>query len=249
MDPRLSFCIQTAFEAGRSTLALYQTGVAVDEKADSSPVTQADRNAEAIVRRLVAQSWPGEAILGEEEGGDKTSLDRWVVDPIDGTKSFVAGVPLFATLLSYEQGGKPIAAAVYFPALDEMFWASKGGGAFWNGRPIQVRQTNEISNATLLSGSYRSMRDHGRMAGYHKLADQAKVTRGWSDAYGHALVASGRADVMLDPVIAHWDISAPSLLVQEAGGVFMDFDGVETLGANAISVVPGLRQMVVEAFR
>jgi len=249
MDPRLSFCIQTAFEAGRSTLALYQTDVAIDEKADSSPVTQADRNAEAIVRRLIAQAWPGEAILGEEEGGDKSSLDRWVIDPIDGTKSFIAGVPLYATLFSYERDGEPIVAAVYFPALDEMFYASKGGGSFWNGRPIRVRPTTSLSDATLLSGSFKSMRDYGRLDGFQRLAGIAKVTRGWSDAYGHALVASGRADAMLDPVIAHWDISAPALLVREAGGVFMDFSGADVLGANAISVTPGLRDVVLEAFR
>ncbi len=249
MDPRLAFCIETAFEAGRSTLAHYQTGVAVVEKEDSSPVTVADKSAEAIVRSRITEKWPGEAILGEEQGATGTSLDRWVVDPIDGTKSFVAGVPLFATLLSYEQDGRPLVAAVYFPALNEMYWASRGGGAFWDGRPIRVRQTTDIVQATLLSGSFRSMQGQGRLEGYQRLAGQAKVSRGWGDAYGHALVASGRADLMLDPVIAHWDISAPSLLVREAGGIFMQFDGDEAFGRNAVSVVPGLRDTVVEAFR
>ncbi|MBX3111815.1 MAG: hypothetical protein KF857_07380 [Fimbriimonadaceae bacterium] len=249
MDPRLSFCIQAAFEAGRSTLAHYQTGVAVDVKADASPVTQADRDAEAVVRRLVAQTWPGEPVLGEEEGASGAGLDRWVVDPIDGTKSFIAGVPLFATLISYERDGEPVAAAVYFPALDDMYYASKGGGAFWNGRPVRVRPTTDLAEATLLNGSFKSLRDHGRLDGYHRLAAEAKVTRGWSDAYGHALVASGRADIMLDPVIARWDISAPALLVREAGGVFMDFNGADVLGADAVSLTPGLRETVLEAFR
>ena len=249
MDPRLAFCVETAFLAGRSTLALYQTGAVAQLKADQSPVTEADKRAEEIVRTRIEATYPGETVLGEEEGLKGEALDRWVIDPIDGTKSFVAGVPLYATLLSYEWDGKPIFAACYLPALDEMYFAQQGKGAFMNGRPIHASGTKRLEDSLLLSGSYKSMKEKGRLAGWTKLAEVARMTRGWSDAFGHMMVASGRADIMVDPSLAHWDVSAPSLIVREAGGSFTDFMGGEALSTEAISCAPALLPHVLEAFR
>jgi histidinol phosphatase-like enzyme (inositol monophosphatase family) len=249
VDARLAFCIETAFVAGRSTLALYQTGAAAQLKADQTPVTEADKRAEEIVRARIEVNYPGETVLGEEQGLEGSSDDRWVVDPIDGTKSFVAGVPLYATLLSFEQAGEPVVAACYIPALDEMYYAAKGQGAFCNGRVIRVSGTQTLEDALLLMGSYKSMKAHGRLEGWQKLAEQARMTRGWSDAFGHMMVASGRADVMLDPVLERWDISAPWLIVREAGGSCTDFGGNEGLAREAVSCTPALRGVVMEAFR
>lgn len=248
MDPRLAFAIETARAAGQSTLSLFGTRLAVDRKADNSPVTQADLNAEEIIRQRIEAQFPGEPVLGEEQGLTGHGDDRWVVDPIDGTKSFVAGVPLYATLLSFERAGEPEIAVCYLPALDDVYWAKRGEGAWRNGKPCRVADLANLSEATVCSGSYRSMRDHGRLPGWENLAGEAAVSRGWSDAYGHMLVARGNSHAMIDPVVSRWDISAPSLIVREAGGVWMNFDGSEDLRTEGISCSPGLRTAILEAF-
>ena len=249
MSPRLAFAIESAYQAGRSTLAYFQTELEVESKADDSPVTIADREAERIIRQRIAEKYPGESILGEEEGGPANESEQWVIDPIDGTKSFIAGVPLFATLLSWEVGGQAAVAACYLPALDEMFYAEEGGGAFLNGRPIRVSDCPRLSEALICSGNYHSMVRANRLHGFQNLADKSKSTRGWCDAYGHMLVAAGRADAMIDPLVSHWDVSSPSLIVREAGGVWMDFTGNSQLASEAISCAPSLREDILQEFR
>lgn len=225
MTPRLAFALDAAVRAGRGTLAHFQTEAAVDLKADSSPVTIADREAEAYLRRAIGASYPGEAILGEEEGLTGVGDARWVIDPIDGTKSFISGVPMYGTLLSYEVDGIPILGVSYFPALDELVYAERGKGAFWNGRPCRVSQRGTVAGSVLSCGSHASMAKHGRTAGLAALAERTMATRTWTDAYGHALVATGRIEAMIDPVLAPWDISAMEVIVEEAGGAFTDFEG------------------------
>ncbi|MCW5936951.1 MAG: hypothetical protein KIT11_06570 [Fimbriimonadaceae bacterium] len=248
MSPRLAFAIETAIAAGRATLPWFQTGVDAEAKGDGSPVTAADRRAEAVVRERIGRHFPGEAVLGEEEGGDPTAPDRWVVDPIDGTKSFVSGVPLFATLLSYEVDSVPIVGVAYFPGLDELYYAEKGEGAFWNGRICRVASEEGRDTAVVCHGGIKAMRGAGRLEGLIRLSDQVMATRGWSDAYGHALVASGRAVAMLDPAVKRWDVSAMALIVREAGGVWTDFAGREVLGDEAVSSTPWFHPTVMEAY-
>ena len=232
MSPRLAFAVDAAHKGGRSTLALFQAGAAVSMKADASPVTLADRGAERLIRGLIAESYPGDAILGEEEGGDTGALDRWVIDPIDGTKSFICGVPLYATLLSYEQDGEPVVGVCYIPALDEMLYAEKGQGAFLNGRPVRVSDRETVAGSVISCGG--SMFKPGNAEKMGQLASKTLAIRTWCDAYGYSLVASGRIDAMIDPTISHWDISAVALIVREAGGRFTDFDGNDKLGAQAL---------------
>lgn len=206
-------------------MAHFQTGASVDLKADASPVTIADREAESLLRRAIEASYPGDAILGEEEGLSGAGDTRWVIDPIDGTKSFISGVPLYATLLSYEVDGIPVLGVSYFPALDEIVYAERGKGAFWNGRPCRVSQRQALAGSVLSCGSHASMAKHGRAEGLAALAQRTLATRTWTDAYGHALVATGRIDAMIDPVLAPWDISAMEVIIEEAGGTFTDFEG------------------------
>ncbi len=248
MSPRLAFAIDAAYRAGISTLSLFRSGTAVEYKEDSSPVTMADRNAERIVRKAIAESYPGEAILGEEEGETGAGLTRWVVDPIDGTKSFVSGVPLYATLVAYEVEGEPVMGVCYFPALDEMLYAEKGQGAFWNGRPCRVSTKTDLSKAVICTGSPTSLRARGRDEGVMKLGEACLATRTWCDAYGHALVATGRVEAMLDPVVARWDISAMAAIVREAGGSFTDFQGGLPLRDEGVSCTPSLLKQVLGAF-
>ncbi|CAN5458533.1 histidinol-phosphatase [soil metagenome] len=231
MSPRLAFAIETAFRAGKSTLAHFQTGTEVITKSDKSPVTIADRNAERMIREAIAETYPNEKILGEEEGGDDTP-DRWIIDPIDGTKSFICGVPLYSTLLSYEQNGRPIVGVCYFPALDQMYTAEIGGGAFCNGRAIQVSAKTKVEGSVVSSGGHSSMAKYGRAPGLEAIASKALATRTWADAYGHALVASGFIEAMTDPIVSRWDISAMELIVKEAGGKCTRFDGTDPLKAD-----------------
>ncbi|QYK52929.1 MAG: hypothetical protein KF824_11795 [Fimbriimonadaceae bacterium] len=242
--------------AGDGTLLHFQQNATVDLKGDDSPVTVADQNAERLMRQLLSEQFPGESVLGEEEGLTGSGDDRWVLDPIDGTKSFISGVPLYATLLSYEQDGQPILGVVYLPALGEMFWAERGGGAFCNGIQIQVSNETDLKRVVMSTGSPTSLEKYGRLEGAMSIARQVMACRTWSDAYGHILLASGRIQMMLDPVVSRWDISAVIPIVEEAGGVAMKFNGGKPLNDPAqsgdlelVSVTPGLKDLVTRTFQ
>jgi histidinol-phosphatase len=249
MSPRLAFALDAAYQAGRLTLRYFQTDTQVDLKSDETPVTDADRGAEALIRSLIEKKYPGDTVLGEEQGLSGASDDRWVIDPIDGTKSFISGVPLYGTLLSYEQAGEPVIGICYFPALDEMIYAAKGEGAFWNGRQAKVSGRSDLAKSRIVCGSIVSLDKRDSLTALLALAKLSIATRTWGDAYGHALVATGRVDLMIDPVVNRWDISAMSLIVREAGGRFTDFQGGEALVNEAISSNGLVHAAALEAFR
>lgn len=229
MSPRLAAAIETAYIAGRSTLSLFETPFEVELKGDASPVTMADKRAEEIVREQLAHRFPGEAVLGEEQGLSGAGDDRWVVDPIDGTKSFVCGVPLYATLLSYEVGGYPELGVCYIPPLDMMFYAERGGGTFLNGRAIRVRSAASVEGEVLSTAAFPRLRANGLSDGYERMAKRTLATRTWQDAYGHMLVACGRIVAMVDPTVSRWDISAVIPIIEEAGGRCSRADGGDPL--------------------
>jgi histidinol phosphatase-like enzyme (inositol monophosphatase family) len=236
LEAFLDFAVSAAWQAGRQTLAHYQTGVAVDRKLDRSLVTEADRNAEHLLRRLIAGRFPDHAILGEEFGGNgQTASHRWVIDPIDGTNSFVRGVPFYGVLIALEQHGEPVVGVCYFPALDEMFAAAKGLGCRWNGRRAQVSSVDRLADACVAYTDARAVRERMGDAWETLLAATA-LNRGWGDCYGHCLVASGRADIMVDPVMNPWDCAALIPILQEAGGRFTDWQGRAVAdGGDAVS--------------
>ena len=235
--------------AGKSTLDYFGKNVQVHMKADDSPVTAADRNAEWILRRAIESAYPGEAILGEEEGESGSGSARWVLDPIDGTKSFICGVPLFGTLVAFEESGEPILGVAYFPALDEIVYAERGQGAFWNGEPCHVSNKASLEGSVISCGSHHSLNRYGKLNGLLSLADRTLATRSWSDAYGHMLVATGRVEAMVDPILAYWDIRAPMLIVREAGGKFTDFSGGTNPVDEGLSSNGLLHNTLIEAFR
>ena len=249
MNPRLAFALETVFQAGKLTLGYFQTGLEVIVKEDDTPVTIADRNAERLIREAIAKKFPGETILGEEEGATGSGTTRWVIDPIDGTKSFIAGVPLYANLLSYEVEGEPTIGICYLPALDQMVYATKSEGAFCNGRPISVSKNATLEGAKLSCGGHATMVSKGRMPAFLKLAEKALATRTWCDAYGHALVAMGRIDAMVDPSLHRWDISPMALIVKEAGGKSTDFAGTDQISDEAISSNGLLHAQLIHAFQ
>ena len=226
----LDFALDAAWQAGRVTLGHFQTGVAVQRKADNTPLTIADQQAEQKLRQLIEQYWPQHGIIGEEYGRTETNSPyTWVLDPIDGTKSFMCGVPLYANLVALLQDDEPILGVINFPALNEMVYAVKGGGCFWNGRPAHVSATKSLEDAVILCSDLNTFAEYGRAAQWHKLVEATYVQRTWGDAYGYALVATGRADFMADPVMALWDIAPMQVILQEAGGTLTDWQGDATI--------------------
>lgn len=249
MSPRLEFAIRLAYDAGRSTLAHFNVDIPVTMKQDGTPVTQADQEAERLIRRELEHKFPGEAILGEEEGETGGGDRRWVLDPIDGTKSFVCGVPLYATLLSYEEDGVPIVGVSYFPALDQMIYAQRGEGTYSNGRRCRVSKKSDLQASVLCCGSHSAMERYRLASGFLNLAKQSLATRTWGDAYGHMLVATGKVEAMVDPVVQRWDISAMQIIVEEAGGKFTGLEGNANPQTQAISSNGLLHEDVLSALR
>jgi histidinol-phosphatase len=246
----LEFAVDAAWQAGRQTLAHYQTGVAVQQKIDRSVVTIADRNAEQLLRNLIAARYPDHAIVGEELGqNDRVSPYRWVIDPIDGTNTFVRGVPFYGVLVALEIDGAATVGVVYFPALDEMISAAQGLGCYWNGRRARVSTVTSLAEACIAYTDSRGLRERLE-DDWDALQRATALQRGWGDCYGHCLVATGRADVMLDPRMNPWDCAALIPILQEAGGRFTDWNGRVTIdGGDAVSTNGALHEEVLTRLR
>ena len=225
----LEFAVEIARGAGEITLQYFRKQPETSRKSDGSFVTIADRQAESYLRRRIGERFPDDGILGEEEGESQgTSGRRWILDPIDGTFAFVHGVPLYGVLIAVEIEGEMRVGVVNMPALGEIVSAAKGLGCFLNGEPARVSTTAELKDALLLSTSF--------VKATELLQGHAKVSRTWGDCYGYVLVATGRADVMLDPVMNLWDCAPLLPIMEEAGGTFTDWRGVRTAdGGNAIA--------------
>jgi len=250
LQPLLDFATETAYRAGKITLGYFNAGVRPDYKADDTPVTAADRAAEEFIRAEIEKRYPTHAILGEEFGEnviagrwssspepagnpaetgrrayrDQTAF-RWILDPIDGTKSFLRGVPLYGVLIGLEIEGVIKVGAAYFPGTDEMLCAAEGLGAWWNGRRARVSEIGSFERAFICYTNVRNMEKYGRGAAWERINAAAYAARGWSDAYGYLCAATGRAEAMLDPVMNIWDCGPFPVIFQEAGGYFGSWDG------------------------
>lgn len=225
-------------------------------KPDGSPVTAADRGAEEVIRGLIARAWSEDGVVGEEYGeSEGRSGYRWVIDPIDGTKSYVHGVPLFGTLIGVqrrEEGGGPVgdgwrsvAGVVNFPALGERAWAALGGGAWHQrgdgeARAARVSAVARLAEATVSTTCPKMMDEHGGGEVYRRLNRRCGLSRGWSDCYGTLLVATGRIEVMIDPPMKLWDVAALEPIVIEAGGRLTGWDGCRTDGSTGAVASNGL---------
>lgn len=238
----LDFATKIAFEAGRLTLAHFQTDVQADFKDDDTPVTVADKKAEELIRHRLEQAFPAHAILGEEFGETNAGAShRWIIDPIDGTKAFMRGVPLYAVLIGLEIEGRSEVGAVYLPALDEMICAATDEGCYWNGRRSYVSAAKDLSRSIIAFTDIASFAKHGRQEAFGRIAEACYDRRGWSDAYGYALVATGRVEIMLDPIVNPWDLAPFPPILREAGGYFGDWSGNETIyGAEALATTQTL---------
>jgi histidinol phosphatase-like enzyme (inositol monophosphatase family) len=252
----LTFAHEAAWQAGKITLRYFQTGITPELKADESPVTVADREAEAFLRAAIGARYPEHAVLGEEEGasGSADAEWRWILDPIDGTRSFVRGVPLYGVMIGLEYRHEPVLGVVNMPALHEVVYAARGLGCWWNGRRCHVSQTTRLADGALLSTAAGERHaKYGRLEAYQRLMDTAGLFRTWGDCYGYLLVATGRAEAMIDPKMSVWDAAALLPILTEAGGTFTDWRGTPTieagegLGTNGLVLDEVLRMIAEES--
>ena len=244
----LAVCLEAVHDAGRLTLGYFARAPEPRFKEDGSPVTEADLRAEELIRSRLERTFPDHGIQGEEHGlSNEAAGARWYIDPIDGTKSFMRGVPLYANLLALEVDGEVVVGAANFPALGEVVYAVRGGGAFLNGRPARVRDTEDLSQAMVAFTDAASFAKYGRAAAWQRVMDATYHRPGWSDAYGHALVASGRVEAMLDPILNAHDAAPFGVILPEAGGYFGDFSGHEGIhGHEGLSTSRALLPKLLE---
>jgi histidinol phosphatase-like enzyme (inositol monophosphatase family) len=227
--------------AGEVALRHFGSSLAVEAKADGSPVTIADRGAERAAREWLEARFPYDGILGEELGVTRPdAMRRWILDPIVGTKSFIRGVPLWGSLVALveraDNESRVLAGAAYFPALGESLAAAPGAGAWWNGERCSVSRVASIEEATVLTTDEHFRHAPARRASWNTLADRALLSRSWGDCYGYLLVATGRAEVMVDGILSPWDAAAFLPIIEEAGGVLTDWTGERTaFGGDAIA--------------
>ncbi len=246
----LQAAIEIATIGGKHTLKYFKKDFEVISKADDSPVTIADRETEQIIRAEILKRYPDHGIIGEEYGRtNEDSNIQWVLDPIDGTKSFIHGVPFYTTLIGIMIDNEPVVGIINAPALDELCAAGIGLGATLNGKPCHVRDTSELKDSTLLVTEIKRFQDCGMEPQFQELMAKTKLHRTWGDAYGHMMVAIGRADVMFDPVLNIWDAAALLPVLKESGGVFSDTKGVETIhSGNGFSTNKALYLQVKAIF-
>jgi len=235
---RLEFAQRIARRAGNLIMQYYATDFAVERKSDDSPVTIADREAELELRRAIESEYPADAILGEEFGAKTgTSPYRWILDPIDGTKSFIAGVPLFGTLIGIQADDQSVIGVMEFPGLNRRISACLGMGAWWQTGdqpplPAHVSTCHVLRDALYVTTDIASFSERGAKQAHDELAQAAWYSRTWGDCYGYFLVATGRAAVMVDPIVNLWDAAALLPILKEAGGSFTDWSGRETVEAG-----------------
>jgi histidinol phosphatase-like enzyme (inositol monophosphatase family) len=224
------YLVQAAAEvaelAGAVALRHFRGTLSVERKSDGTPVTAADREAEQAARAWIEERYSKDGIVGEEFGPTRAGAHRrWIIDPVDGTISFVRGVPLWGSLVAVAEGDRVLAGAACFPALGETVAAGRAQGCWWNGARCRVSEVADLARATVLTTDERFGDRPAQRAAWARLAARAGVSRSWGDCYGYLMVATGRAEVMADGILSPWDVAALSPIIEEAGGVFTDWSG------------------------
>jgi histidinol phosphatase-like enzyme (inositol monophosphatase family) len=236
ISQRLDWAVSIARKAGQRTLEFFQSGrFEVQRKADDSPVTMADLQAEQLMRDLIGSEFPRDGIVGEEFGEQPgESGFRWILDPIDGTKSFITGVPLYSVLVGVLHEDQAVAGVILIPGLDEYVYASRGQGAWWTQgsrepRPARVSSCEKLAAGAFLTSQVDSFGERNAAEAFTQLEAAASIARTWGDGYGYLLVATGRAELMVDPIMNLWDAAPLRIVMEEAGGTFTDWKGEPTI--------------------
>lgn len=243
-----AFIAELARASGELIMRYWNDGnVQVDRKADATPVTEADRGAERIMREMINQRYPAHGIIAEEFGNEREDADFvWVLDPIDGTKSFVGHVPLFGTLIGLLHKGEPVIGCIHQPVLGELL-IGDNETATLNGKPVHVRDCEKLEAAVICTTDPELFNPAKGIPGLSRLADAALLTRSWGDCYGYLLVATGRIDLMLDPVMEPWDVLPLIAIIRGAGGVITTWDGGDPAkGRSAVAAGPGIHPIIID---
>jgi histidinol-phosphatase len=237
---RYEVAVEACHRAGRVALAYFDTGLAVEWKSDQSPVTVADREAELALRDAIRQSFPADGFLGEEFGDTPGSTGfRWIIDPIDGTRNFVRGIPIWATLVGLEYRGEVIAGVCDVPPLGHTYRALRGEGAWRNDHRLHVSPIADLSQSVAFYSSLSWFMKAGRERQFIELSRRAERLRGFGDFYGHVLVAQGSGEIMVEHGVHPWDVAAILPIVEEAGGRFSDWSGARTIHSPDVLITNG----------
>lgn len=234
-----------AERASRVALSFFRQALLIEMKENMTPVTNADKKTELLIREELAKSFPDHGILGEEFGEESRNSEFvWTVDPIDGTRSFMKGIPLFGTLMALVEKGEPVIGIMVLPALHETYIAAKGLGTYCNGVRLQVSQTTALEAAMVSCGDVSCFDAVGKGSYQKSLLEKADVCRLYTDCFAHAMVMRGALDAMVDPIVSPWDVAPLACLITEAGGEYTTFEGTRThMGTNFISAcTPELKQ-------
>ncbi len=225
----------------------FRTDIQVDNKDDNSPVTIADKKAEEKMREAIMKEFPDHGIIGEEFGSYKRDAEyKWVLDPIDGTKSFICGALSFGTLIALLRNDEPILGVINQPILNE-FLIGDNETALINNKPASIRSCNDISDAVLLTTDHISFEKYQNLEKFEKLIRKVKLYRNWGDCYGYYLLATGFADIMIDPIMTFWDTMALIPIVKGAGGIITDYQGEDPVRGNSvIAASPGIHSQIVK---
>lgn len=231
----LAFAANLALEAGKITLRYFRKDFTVEYKSDASPVTIADRETELFIRASLRERFPEHGLIGEEHGEVNPGAEwRWTIDPIDGTTAFIHGIPLYTVLLGLQRSGQSVLGVIHNPPLGETVAAAEGCGCALNGRPCSVSQGAELGKARVMVTDMAELtRRRPRFTA--SLMAEAHICRGWGDAYGYLLVASGRAEIALDPILHVWDAVPLQPVIEQAGGRYTDFSGAAVSGSNGLA--------------
>lgn len=247
----LDAAVGFAREAGEITARHFGGRLQAESKSDGTPVTAADREAEERLRSRIEERFPEHGILGEELGETRPGAAvRWILDPIDGTRSFARGVPLYGVLVGVEVEGEPVAGVAHFPILDELVAAGKGLGCTLNGTPCRVSGVDRPGEALVLTTDVERILRTDAGEGWRRLARGASFSRTWGDCFGHILVATGRAEIMVDPVLSSWDAGPLLTILREAGGRFTTLEGEASIhGGSGVSSNGHLHDLALDTLR
>jgi myo-inositol-1(or 4)-monophosphatase len=237
-----------ALESGRVIAPYFgDPKLTVDSKSDETPVTVADRNAELKLRELIQKQFPAHGIIGEEFGNDRADAEFvWVLDPIDGTKAFVTGCPLFGTLIALLHQGKPVLGAIHQPILKQLC-IGDGTVTHLNDQPVHLRSVSKLAEATLLYTELGLIAQHQSIAGFEALEARCRIVRTWGDCYGYLLLAWGFADIMVDPVMKPWDFLPLVPIIRGAGGSITNWQGGDVLSSDSVvAAAPNLHGEVIK---
>ncbi len=238
----LELTITAARRAGEIALKYWNQGVQPDRKADDSPVTVADREAEKAIADLILAVFPDDGLLGEEGSDVSSGTGRlWIIDPVDGTRDFVRGNRMWAVLLALEDRGEVVVGVAYFPALNDLYWATKGGGAFCNQQPIAVSSISTVAEAVVCVNGFNHLNHFPFASTIIDWLQPFWGVRSFGGAVDAMMIARGQADLWIEPVGKAWDFAPLKVIIEEAGGRFFNFDGGASIyGGSCIACAPGM---------